>query len=62
MKTGVSSVVELSPERRRRQAEWRSRERQASVRVVGVTTVRKVALCAVDGCFNVVPCSAHGGR
>jgi hypothetical protein len=59
MKTGVSSVIEFSEARRRREAKRRRADRLATVRAVGVTTTTKVQLCEVDGCFNVLPCGAH---
>ena len=59
MKTGVSSVIEMSPWRRRR--EWRKRKAQAGdqVRAVGVTKTIRAELCRVEGCFSVVPCEVH---
>jgi hypothetical protein len=59
VKTGVSSVIEFSEARRRREAKRRRAERLATARAVGPTTTTKVQLCDVDGCFTVLPCAAH---
>ncbi len=59
MKTSTPMGMELSPERRRRQARRNRLNREATARPTSLTRVTIATLCPQDGCFNPMPCATH---